>query len=1043
MNRFDTGKIKDPLFYAENRIEAHSPHRFYQNEQELRSERSGFCMSLNGFWKFHYASNIASAPQGFEKPSYDISAFRDIRVPAHIQMEGYGVPAYVNKQWPWDGHAEISPGEIPVDWNPVGSYVNFFDLPENFDRSRVYISFQGVESAFALWLNGEYVGYASDSFTPSDFDLSPYIRKKDNKLAVQVYRFSAGSWCEDQDFYRFSGIFRDVFLYTTPKVHVFDLKIDTDLSDDYTRAMLYAKLRMTGKAGARIALFAPGKDGRGEMIEARQVKLDLNTEVSIPVEPVRPWSAEDPALYTLLIEVLSDNGNVAELIEQKVGFRRFEIVNSVMRLNGKRIVFKGVNRHEFSCTQGRVPDRNALITDLKTMKQNNINAIRTSHYPNDEMLYDLCDLYGIYLIAENNMETHGAWDAYVRGQIPLEDVIPGDRKEWEPMLLDRVRSCYERDKNHPSVLIWSCGNESFGGSVIQSMAQLFRKLDPSRPVHYEGIAHDRRYEDTTDIESRMYLPVPELKEWLSEHREKPLISCEYMHAMGNSCGDMDAYRILTETDELYQGGFIWDYIDQSITKKDRFGREYQAYGGDFDEYPNDGNFSGNGIVYGRTRKPSPKMQTVKYNYQNLFVNFEQDSFTVINRNLFTDSSAFACVVILEKEGRQVTCAEVATHVQPLSEETYRFPFEMPKEDGEYALTVSFRQREETIYAPAGHEVAFDQKVFTVQMAEEQAELPADIFARAGIGSANLQGPLCHQAAGRMQVIHGYDNLGVKGAHFEVLFSYLTGGLVSYRAGGRELLKGMIRPNFWRAPTDNDRGNAMPYRYAQWKIASLYLSNVSRDKDPDAEMQYTVPEILEETEDTVTIRFTYRMPTTPESSCMLTYKVHANGRIDGTLSYDPVAELGDMPEFGVLIKMDADYDSLTWYGYGPEETYADRMSGSRLGIFTAPVTNLPEYLVPQECGNHAGVRYAFVKDMHGHGLAFFGQDLNVSALPYTPHELENAVHPFELPDIHYTYVRVAMAQMGIGGDDSWGALTHPEYLIDTDKKPEFTFSMMGI
>ncbi|MCR5222517.1 MAG: DUF4981 domain-containing protein [Lachnospiraceae bacterium] len=1024
MQTFDYDKIKNPLYFAENKMEAHSAHAFYRNERELKEDNSGFRLSLNGLWKFHYAPNLKMAPKNFEAEDYDLTGWHEIRVPAHIQMEGYGVPAYINTQWPWDGYAQIRPGEIPKDWNPVGSYVNFFDLPAHFDRSRVYISFQGVESAFALWLNGMYVGYATDSFTPSDFDLSPYVKAGRNKLAVQVFRFSAGSWCEDQDFYRFSGIFRDVFLYTTPKYHIFDLRIITEVGDDFSKADLCAQFRATGKCKARIALYAPGDYGKSEMLSAKQVRLEMNTDVRIPVNDVRLWSAEDPALYTLLIEVLSDSGDIAEVIAQKVGFRRFEISDGIMKLNGKRIVFKGVNRHEFSCTKGRVPDREALITDLKTMKQNNINAIRTSHYPNDEMLYDLCDVYGIYLLAENNMETHGSWDAYVKGQIPVEEVIPGNCKEWEPMLLDRVKSCYERDKNHPSVLIWSCGNEAFGGSVICEMANLFRKLDPDRPVHYEGIFHDRRYEDTTDIESRMYLSVEDLKEWLKDHREKPLICCEYLHAMGNSCGAMEKYRKLTEEDDLYQGGFIWDYIDQSVTKKDRYGVEFQAYGGDFDEHPNDGNFSGNGIVYSRTRKPSPKMQTVKYNYQNLFVTFTDDSYTVINRNLFTGSDAYDCIVLLEREGVKIREAGVHTAVAPLSEATYRLPFEMPKTAGEYALTVSFRLKEDTNYAKRGHEVAFDQKVFTVS---DPAPEPS----------------VCQVMTAPLRVVHGFNNLGVFGKDFEVLFSYLSGGLVSYRVGGVELLKDMVRPNFWRAPVDNDRGNAMPYRYAQWKIASLYASNVSRDRYGEEENQYTVPEILEDSSDAVSIRFTYRMPTTPESSCSLTYRVVPSGEVFVTLSYDPVKELGDMPEFGVILKMDADFDRISWYGYGPEETYADRMSGAKLGIFSQNVTDLPEYLRPQECNNHAGVRNASVVDRRGRGLYIAGNDLNVSALPYSPHELENARHPFELPQIHYTYVRVAMAQMGIGGDDSWGALTHPEYLIDTGKKMEFTFSLKGI
>ena len=1024
MISFDVEHIKDPLFFAENRMKAHSVHKYYKNTEELESQESSYFKLLNGVWKFHYANNFKMAPEGFEKVDYDISGFDTIHVPAHMQMEGYGSPAYINVQWPWDGIEEIKPGEIPMDWNPVGSYVNYFDLPASFDPSRVFISFKGVESSFAFWVNGHYVGYSEDSFTPSDFDISKFVQEKNNKLAVQVYRFCAGSWFEDQDFFRFSGIFRDVVLYSTPKAHVFDMKIDTELSDDYGEAIFKADFTMTNKADARISLYAPGDFAvENKAIYMMQTELDIISSVEFTVSSPILWSAEKPNLYTLLVEILSDDGSTLEVFKQEVGFRKFEIVNSVMRLNGKRIVFKGVNRHEFSSDKGRVPNRDNLITDLITMKQNNINAIRTSHYPNDEMLYDLCDQFGFYLIAENNMETHASFDAYFRGMLTLDEVIPGNNKIFEPLLLDRVKSCYERDKNHPSILIWSLGNESFGGSVIYEMSKLFKQLDSKRPVHYEGVFHDKRFSDTSDIESNMYLPADQLEEWLKEHRDKPAISCEYQHAMGNSCGGMDKYRRLTEREELYQGGFIWDYIDQSITVKDRYGETYQAYGGDFDERPNDGNFSGDGIVYGGNRKPSPKMQTVKYNYQNIFVEFSGDSFKVINRNLFTNTNEFMCVAILEKEGVQLAEKEISTEVEPLSEKEYIIPFDYPQKSGEYAITISFRLKLDNCYAKAGHEVAFGQKVFSVSNVEAEIET----------GNAGKQ---------TFKVVHGFNNLGIRGDDFEVMFSYIQGGLSSYKYCGKELLKGIVKPSFWRAPTDNDYGNAMPYRYSQWKIADMYVSNKYRPKDCSEYNQFCVPKILSETDDSVVIRFEYRMPTEPQSSCFITYKVTSDGMVESTLSYKAVPELRDMPQFGLIFKMDADYDNIKWYGLGPEETYADRISGAKLGIYSGKVTDLPKYLMPQECCNHEGVRYAYVTDECGHGFKFSADSMSFSALPYTPHELENAMHPFELPQIHYTYVRVAKAQMGIGGDDSWGALTHSEYLLKAEGEMEFTFSFKG-
>lgn len=1047
-------------------MRAHSAHRYYRNKEELKKGKSGYELSLNGRWKFRYAKNLAEAPVGFERTQTDVSDWDEITVPAHIQMEGYGAPAYVNTQWPWDGHAEIMPPDIPVEENPVGSYVTFFDLPSDFREKDVIVSFQGAESAIAVWCNGDYVGYAEDSFMPSEFDLTPFVKKKRNRLAVQVFRFCSGSWFEDQDFFRFFGIYRDVILYCRPKCHVEDLKVETTLHEDHKSGTVSVTLCLQGGAcRGGIRLYAPRLDrcalDRVKKTDETNTLLAqaawmggtkdiMSTRIDLKVEQIRLWSAEDPFLYTLLIEVCDEKGELLEIIPQKVGFRKFEIADGIMLLNGKRIVFKGVNRHEFTTEHGRVPDEGALLADLVTMKQNNINAIRTSHYPNDEMLYDLCDRFGFYLIAENNMETHGSWDAYIRGQLPLEKVIPGNQDEYAPLLLDRVKSCYERDKNHPSVLIWSIGNESYGGSVVRQMTDLFHTLDPIRPVHYEGVAQPDPMElDTTDINSVMYYSAAQIREFLNRHPNKPMISCEYSHAMGNACGAVDQYRILTEECPHYQGGFLWDYIDQSITKQDRYGRDYQAYGGDFDERPNDGNFSGNGIVYGRNRMPSPKMATVKYNYQDLFVRFGKDmaSFTVENRSLFTPTSAYRCILKLEQlrddhvsfEMATVYETEIETDVAPGEEASYPFPEAVrtllmaernlqagdgAAQVGEFVLTLSFRLREDRFYAKAGHEVAYGEQTFSRD--------PSGYGSHKGYGENGK----------RFDVIHGFNNLGVKGENFEVMFSYLSGGLTSYRYEGVELMKGNIRPNFWRAPVDDDYGNCMPYRYAQWKIASLYAGNRYRAHDVSDVNHFCIPELLSESESHVTIRFEYRMPTCPESSCFLTYTVWATGEVTTRLTYDPIPELHDMPEFGVILKLSADYHRLRWFGPGPEETYADRKSGSKTSVYEAEVADLPEYLMPQECGNHADVKLAAVLNEEGRGLRFSG-DFYISALPYTPHELEHAGHPFDLPEVHYTYVRLSLMQMGVGGDDAWGALTHPEFLINVEKPLDFTFSFRGV
>ena len=1048
---FDVKKIHDPKFFKENCMAAHSDHVTYKNEAEAVEQNSSFRLSLDGIWKFHYAKNDAQTIPGFEAEDYNCRPWDDIRVPAHIQMEGYDIPQYANIQYPWDGREDVWRDAVPTDFNPVASYVKYFTLPEGFVKNGLYISFQGVESGFALWLNGSYVGYSEDSFTPSEFDLTPYVKEGENKLAVKVFKWSSSSWCEDQDFYRFSGIFRSVYLYTMPKVHVYDLKVQPVVEESLENAKLVLDMEICGKVetveksaddakmqnvSAKITLTGSrddSKEGAAGSVSENTIFFETisfqpnNTSDTIrftdtgaatvhfeqQVSHPALWSAEHPDLYTLTVELFDESGNCVEYISQNIGFRRFEMKDGIMTLNGKRIVFKGVNRHEFSSKTGRAVSKEEVLQDIITMKQNNINAIRTCHYPDASGIYELCDRYGLYMIAENNLESHGSWDAASHGLVPKDTIVPGDNMDWEPMMLDRVNSCYQRDKNHPAILIWSVGNESYGGKVIFDMSEKFRAVDPHRLVHYEGIFNDRRYEGTSDMESQMYTSVENIKKFLAEHKEKPFICCEYTHAMGNSCGAMHKYTDLTDTEPRYQGGFIWDYIDQSILKKDRYGQEFQAYGGDCGERPTDYNFSGNGICYGGGREASPKMQEVKFNYQNISVAFEEEGkFTVINKNLFADTGEYQCVAILQKNGIVVKKQKIDTNVAPLSSGTYEIPFEIP-DDAEYAVTVSFVLREDTLWAEAGHEVAFGQKVYKKEVKSAVPEKP-------------------------LKVVRGKVNIGVKGDDFDCLFSLLNGGLVSYRYAGKEMIGKIPMPNFWRAPVDNDNGSMAPGRYAQWKIASMYISH------RNGGMFDNVPTTVEETEHSVTITYTYYMPTTPASKCQAAYTVYGDGTVETKLTYDPVEGLPDMPEFGMMFKLNADYDNVEWYGYGPEETYADRRHGAKLGIYkNKAADNMAKYLVPQECGNKVGVRYAKVTDDRGRGLLFSGDELSFSALPYTPHELENAAHPYELPQVHYTVVRVALAQMGVGGDDSWGAWVHPEYHIDVTKPLEFTFRFRGI
>ena len=1014
MKTFDYSLVKDPQYFKDGRMDAHSDHTYYRDGEEAQEKETSFRYDLNGIWKFHYARNYGSAIPGFEKTEYCCKDWDDIRVPAHIQMEGYDVPQYANVQYPWEGHEDIHPGEIPEHFNPVASYVKYFEVPEEMQGKRLFISFQGAESGIALWLNGHFVGYSEDSFTPSEFELTEYVKEGENKLAAQVFKWTASSWCEDQDFFRFSGIYRDVYLYTVPEVHVYDLQIRAIPDETLSVAALEIRTNTWGKGEVKITL---SKDGE-TVIEDKKA-LDGEEIYAWKVENPVLWSAEDPQLYDLTMEIYNEAGELQEVIPQKVGFRRFEMKDGIMTLNGKRIVFKGVNRHEFSSVSGRHVSEEELRKDLKIMKQNNINAIRTCHYPDASLIYELCDEYGIYMIDETNLESHGSWDT-AEFTKDYTYVVPHDKPEWLDMMLDRANSMYQRDKNHAAILIWSCGNESFGGKDIFEMSQFFHKADPTRLVHYEGVCHDRRYNDTSDMESQMYPSVEAIKEFLAKDDSKPFVCCEYTHAMGNSCGAMHKYTDLTDTEPKYQGGFIWDYIDQSIYKKDRYGKEFQAYGGDFGERPTDYNFSGNGIAYGGNRDASPKMQEVKFNYQNITAEVSADSVKVINKNLFVNTDIFDCKVTVAKDGKVIRKASLATAVAPLSEETYALPLTKEEKAGEYAVTVSFHLKEDKVWAKAGHEVAFGQYVYKVEVPKKA----------------------CSEG---VEVIRSTHNIGVRGAHFEVLFSVLNGGLTSYKYAGKEMIEAIPKPNFWRAPTDNDCGNLMGMRYGQWKLASMYLSHKDFRKGPYG--PGNVPEV-EVNEKTVKVTYTYLMPTTPTSKCKLSYEVFGDGRVKTTLTYEPVKELGDMPEFGVIFKFNADYDRVEWYGLGETETYSDRKKGAKLGIYANKVAdNMARYMVPQECGAKEEVRWAKVIDRKGRGMLFEMDENNgpmmFSALPYTPHEMENAMHPYELPEVHYTVVRVAKDQMGVGGDDSWGARTHEEYLLKTDKKMEFSFVFKGL
>ncbi|WP_145329684.1 glycoside hydrolase family 2 TIM barrel-domain containing protein [Paenibacillus xylanexedens] len=1010
----DINWLGDVSVFEVNRLHAYSDHRYYQTmEEAVASAEMALRYDLNGTWKFNYSIRPDCRPELFYTSEYSSEGWDDIEVPGHIQLQGYGQIQYVNTQYPWDGLNELRPPALPQDKNAVGSYIRTFHLPAGWEANPVYISFQGVESAFYVWLNGQFVGYGEDSFTPSDFDLTPFLQDGENKLAVEVYQRSTGSWLEDQDFWRFSGIFRDVYLYTVPVAHVRDVHVRTDLDASYTNGTLELDLKLEGKAAAGARIEAELLDKEGNSVKCLDANVVDNGLVQLREEvgQVNLWSAEIPYLYRLYIRVYDAAGNLVEVVPQAVGFRKFEMIDKVMHINGKRIVFKGVNRHEFNPRRGRAVTKEDMLWDVRTIKQNNMNAVRTSHYPNQSLWYELCDEYGLYVIDEMNLETHGSWQKL--GAVEPSWVIPGDKPEWHDIVMDRAISMVERDKNHPSILIWSCGNESHGGEVIYKVSQYFKSADPTRMVHYEGVFHDRRFNDTSDMESRMYAKPADIEEFLNDNPTKPYISCEYMHAMGNSIGGMHKYTELEDKYPMYQGGFIWDYIDQSIYKKDRYGKEYLAYGGDFGDRPSDYSFCGNGIVHA-DRKVTAKMQEVKFLYQNIKLFPSRDGVKIVNQNLFADTSAFELVYSLEREGHEVLRGTLDVNVAAESESVVELPLNAKAlEGGEYAVNVAFVLKEATLWADKGEEVAFGQFIFTQE--SSQAAVVTD-----------------KNVVSDIQVVEGDVNIGVRVGQTHALFSKQFGTLVSLKFSGRETIAIPPAPLFWRATTDNDKGTAMGFELGAWYAASLLPRSVEWKHEQKSD-QYR-------------IEFTYKLNISADVVVKVTYTVLADGSVHVHNTYKGTEGLPNLPIHALSFRTSPDYENVEWLAMGPEENYSDRAFGARLGIHGSKVADtMAPYLVPQESGNRTGVRWAKLTDNAGRGFKIeaSGTPVELNVSPYTAFELENAQHVYELPPVHYTVVTVAGKQMGVGGDDSWGAPVHPEYQIPSNGELSFEFVIRSL
>lgn len=991
----DYNWLNNPQVFAVNTVEAHSSHRYYLGDEDPKGDMS-LRQSLNGTWRLHYAKSANQALLDFYKTDFDEKDLDFVTVPGHLELQGFGTPQYVNTQYPWDGKEYLRPPQIPQEGNAVASYIKHFEVDEALRGKRTFISFQGVATAIFVWLNGHFVGYSEDSFTPSEFELTDYLVEGDNKLAVAVYKYSTASWLEDQDFWRLTGIFRDVYLYAIPETHIQDIFVKADYNPDTEYGSLSYDLKFEGNLDD-IDLVVDVKNA--DTLVGGELEKLTGTAYSNNLEDleVSPWSAEKPTLYDVTFTLQKD-GKVIEVVPVKVGFRRFQIKDGIMILNGKRIIFKGVNRHEFNARTGRHITEEDMLWDIQFMKRNNINAVRTSHYPNQTRWYELCDEYGIYVIDEANLETHGTWQKL--GLPEPSWNIPASDPQWLDACLDRAKNMFERDKNHASVLIWSCGNESYAGDDIAKMADYFRDVDGTRPVHYEGVTWCREFDYITDIESRMYAKPDEIEEYLTNDPKKPYISCEYMHTMGNSAGGLQLYTDL-EKYPHYQGGFIWDFIDQGIYKKDDYGKEYLTYGGDWDDRPSDYEFCGNGIVFA-DRKETPKIQPVKHLYSDIKLTVTETGVAVTNDRLFEDTSDVYFTARVLENGDAVWSRDFTAVVEPGESQTYQVDFPSANTGVETVYEVSVRQAKDTLWAQKGHELVRGQFV-TVEA------LPA-----------------IEQSFDKPKVIEGDFNIGIQGDTFSILLSKAQSTLVSLVYNGVEYINQGPKVTFWRASTDNDRGAGYPFDMGVWKSAGQNSKAIKTE--------------VTESDKDVTVTYTYQLLLPVEAYVTVAYTVDAEGRITVKATYPGQENLPNLPEFGLELALKPELSQLSYYGHGAYESYLDKLDGAYLGRYTSRVDKeLAPYLMPQESGNHYGVRELELTSKNGDGLVIkaVNKAFEFSALPNSTAEIDTARHQNELPLKRSTWLKLLSAQMGVGGDDSWGAPVHDEFLISSADKQELT------
>lgn len=989
-------------------------------------------LNLNGLWKFNYVTDPTQRPNDFYKNDYDVSTWKDIKVPANWQLEGYGVPNYVNMRV--DFTDKPIAGEVADNYNPTGSYKRDFDLPADWNNKQVFAHFGAVKSAFYIWVNGKKVGYSQDSKSPAEFDITDYVQAGKNQIALEVYRWSDGTYLELQDMWRVSGIERDVYLYATPKVHLRDFHAGAGLTDNF----LDGDFKFSGQIQNDSAQAQQGYQLKIQIFDATQknvlnktlsvAKLELDQQQQVNFEQlissVSPWNAEQPNLYGLTLSLLNQQGETQQVIRSRIGFKRSELKNGNVLINGKPVLFKGVNRHEHDEYTGHVINRESMRHDMALLKQYNINAVRTSHYPNDPYWYELADEYGIYIVDEANIESHGI-GASNQGHSYDSSKHMVNMPEWKPAYLSRVENLYERDKNFASVVIWSIGNESGDGPNIEALYD-WLKTKTATPIMSEQ-AQTRRH---TDMYSQMYASIDTLRHYALTEAElpyqRPLILCEYEHAMGNSMGNLADYWQLIEEYPLLQGGFIWDWVDQTFAMPTPDGGIYKAYGGDLETEGlyNDGNFSANGMM-AADRTPNPHAFEVKKVYQYIDVvadDLSKGQIVVNNKRDFTSLDDVYLVWRIEGKGELIETGKVDTvNVGPQQQTTITLPWKYEAQGNtEYFVNFYWKTKQTTAALPADFVVATSQISLTQAIKSQVPEFNK--------GQLTIQDT--DQQLLLVSVLNEHET--------SIAFDKNTGWLQHFSLDGKDMLVAELRPEFWRAPTDNDFGEQFPKKAEVWKLAGQHsrLLKFSWKRLNDQQVEIHTEHYLDDV----------------ESRYLSTYIVHSTGQVDVDHWFyaAPHKFQSALPRIGNLMQIPQEFDQVTWFGRGPHENYWDRKTSALVDRYNMSVDELYfPYVRPQENGYRSDVREVSFTNQQGKGIQITGLPLiGFGAQFYDVHDYEQfekkGLHTHELPKKEHIFVNIDYKQRGIAGTDSWGSsplfqytLPWRDYRYGFSIKPIFT------